>query len=401
MRKLFLLLLCILLLSGCGGAETPTAGGEQAGSEADSLAPTEVRKDQLHEDCVMTTEYPVYGPDVDTVTVLMENRSEELLETGAVFSVEVDLGKGGESDWFRLEPAGGGDLCWIAIAYGVEPGGTLALQCNLSCFDRSAFADGHFRIVKTVGDKVCAAEFTVSGDAPITADTPYGFAPLEDLPSDYTAEAAAADGCVVFATGKDAENSDAMDTFLTKAALDIPCQVRLARFAADGTVTVEDVVHEDISGIGCRLTYRRWENGEAEPVRYFSFLNTDGWYIYLSDALVWNDSRGAEPLELLAGDEAEPYMAAVQSWADALAEGNVIRCRVWNPTGTACAGLGEIDGPLEYSVCTPGEGRSHTLTGVPDAAAITAAGWEDDKTLILTVTDATDGSVTAVRRVID
>ena len=48
-----------------------------------------------------------------------------------------------------------------------------------------------------------------------------------------------------------------------------------------------------------------------------------------------------EPLELLAGDEAEPYMAAIQDWADAMAEGNATRCRVWNPSGTACGGLTE------------------------------------------------------------
>ena len=401
MKQLLSVLLCVLLLSGCGVAETAPADEGQSGSggEADILPLTEVRKGNLSGECVMTTEYPAYGPDVDTVTVLIENRSEEPLETGADFDLEVDLGKGGEFDWFRLEPAGGGDLCWIAIAYVVEPGGTLALQCYLPCYDRSSFTGGHFRIVKTVGGKVCTAEFTVSEDAPITADTPYGFAPLEGLPADYTAEAAAADGCVVFAVGKDVENGEAMATFLTKVALNIPCQVRLARFAADGTVTVEDVVHEEISGIGCRLAYRRRENGEAEPVRYFSFLNTDGWYIYLSDALVWNNSRVAEPLELLAGDEAEPYMADVQAWADARAENNVTRCRVWNPSGTACGSLTEE--PLEYSVCTPGEGRGYVLTDVPDTASITAVGWEDDRTLVLTVTDAADGSVTAVRRVID
>ena len=74
-KRLLSILLCAVLLSGCGAAETPSAGGEKASGGADSLAPTEVRKDQLSEDCVMTTEYPAYGPDVDTVTVLLENRS--------------------------------------------------------------------------------------------------------------------------------------------------------------------------------------------------------------------------------------------------------------------------------------------------------------------------------------
>ena len=86
MRKLLSLLLCVLLLSGCGGVEMPSAADSGTGGGADSLAVTEVRTDRLSGDCVMTTEYPAYGPDVDTVTVLIGNRSEELLETGGIYS---------------------------------------------------------------------------------------------------------------------------------------------------------------------------------------------------------------------------------------------------------------------------------------------------------------------------
>ena len=136
MRRIALFLLCALLC-GCGTRSPQTGNPAESrqemasdGGGADNLEMTDVRERWLSTDCVMTTEYPAYSPDVDTVTVLLENRSEEWVETGAPFTLEVDLGQGGEFSWFRLEPAGGGELSWIAIAYTVAPGGTLALQCN-------------------------------------------------------------------------------------------------------------------------------------------------------------------------------------------------------------------------------------------------------------------------------
>lgn len=395
MRRIALFLLCALLC-GCGTrspqADSPAESRQEMDSDgggADNLEMTDVRERWLSTDCVMTTEYPAYSPDVDTVTVLLENRSEEWVETGAPFTLEVDLGQGGEFSWFRLEPAGGDELSWIAIAYTVAPGGTLALQCNLDCYDRSIFTGGHFRIVKSVGEGICTAEFTVSEDAPITAERPYGFGPLAEIPVDYAPETAAEEGCVVFAMGQSVQNGKAMETFLTKASLGMSCQLRLARFRADGALSVEDVIHEKVPGIGGRLTYRRWENGTAESDRYFSFLHTDGWTISLSNALVWNDDRAGGSQPLLAGDEAAPYMAAVQAWADGLAESNATRCRVWNGEGSACGGLDEE--PLSFSVCTPGRGMAHAVPDVPDTAEITAIDWQDEDTLCLTVTDSLTG----------
>lgn len=396
MKRIFAVLLCAALLCSCGvesGTSAPADSHPETTEEqkggADGLAPTEVGEVLRDTGCVITTEHPAYGPDVETVTVLLENRSDAVLETGAAFSLEVDLRDG---DWRQLKPSS--DLCWIAIAYVVQPGETMALQCNLLAFDRSSFNNGRFRIVKSVGDGVCTAEFTVSDDAPITAERPYGFVPLEDLPDTYSVGEAEADGCLVFSTGQPAKDEAAMHTFLTKIGLGIPCQLRILRCPLGESATLEDVIYENISGVGGRFTYRRMEKESVTEEQYYSYLNTDAWSIYLSDALLWNDSRAGEPLALLAGDEAAPYMAAIQTLVDAQMMANVTRCRVWNASGTACAGLTEE--PLEFSVSTPGKGSLRTVEDAEIGAAITNITWTDEDTLLLELTNASGGA--AARR---
>ena len=77
----------------------------------------------------------------------------------------------------------------------------------------------------------------VAEDAPITAERPYGFRPLTEIPADYAPETAAEEGCVVFAMGRPVQNGEAMDAFLTKASLGMSCQLRLARQQAEAAVS--------------------------------------------------------------------------------------------------------------------------------------------------------------------
>ncbi len=67
-----------------------------------------------------------------------------------------------------------------AIGYALEPGGTMALTCGFDLFKEMP-ETGTYRLVKTVGGQTLYAEFEL-GDSPYTAETPYGFIPLEDLP---------------------------------------------------------------------------------------------------------------------------------------------------------------------------------------------------------------------------
>jgi hypothetical protein len=337
----------------------------------------------------MTAEWPAYPDLGSTVYVILRNDSGEEVTTGSEFALEVDLGSGGAFDWRRLTVKP--NVSWTAIEYVIAPGGAMALACHLSAYESSFLTDGHFRVVKDVGEQVCTAEFTVSGDAPISADAPYGFLPLEDLPADYGGEDAVADGCVVLRTGQSPINGDAIDLFLEKVGLGIPCQLRMARLTTEGALELEDVTYEYMSGAGGRFSWR-WDNSRDGfamtpqiSAAYYSYLQTDGQDIYLSNAVERSHSYGASSLRWLSGEEAAPYVAAVQALTEDTLQSSGIRCRVWSDDGTQYAGL-IADEPLEFCYGGAGYGDTCSLTAYDGLEQeILGIGWADDHTLLLQV----------------
>ncbi len=397
-----------LSLTACGG--TPAADGAAesapAPAEADSLAQTTVQEASPDVGCAMTTEWSEYAPGVETVTVLLENRSEQAWETGADFYVEADLGQNGSPSWRRLEPADGEGVSFIAIAYGVEPHDTLALSCWLPSYDFSRFPEGRFRIVKTISRQEkgvwvrenLAAEFTIAAGAPVTPKRPYGFAPLEDLPPDYTAELAAADGCVVFPNGGEPVNGEAVDAFLKKVSLEIPCQLRIARRTTEGALVLEDIVYENFNGVsGGRYLWRRDDTRDGfalspdiGPVSYWSFLIADRRGIALSDSIDGSHSYGVPDLVALFHDEVTVQQSeAVSATDEALMESNATRFRVWSADGTRWAAL--TDEPLEFAFGGEGHGETHSLADYDGLdREILGVSWADDHTLSLSVRQSED-----------
>lgn len=404
--NIFPALALALSLTACGAA--PAAGGMAesvpAPAEADSLAQTTVREAGPDVGCAMTTEWSEYAPGVETVTVLLENRSDQAWETGADFSVEVDLGQNGSPSWYRLEPADGEGVYFIAIAYGVEPHDTLALSCWLPGYDFSRFPEGRFRIVKTISRREkgvwvrenLAAEFTITAGAPVTPERPYGFAPLEDLPPDYTAEMAGEDGCVVFPKSGEIVNGDAVDAFLQKAALGIPCQLRIARFTDEGAIVLEDIVYENFNGVsGGRYLWRRDDSRDGfsaspgiDPTSYWSYLIADRRGIALSSSVDSSHSYGVPDLVVLFNSEATiEQTEAVAAMDDALMADNVTRFQVWSPDGTQWAAL--TDEPLEFAWGGEGHGETHSLADYDGLdAEILGVSWADEHTLSLVVRQA-------------
>lgn len=63
-----------------------------------------------------------------------------------------------------------------------RPGEKQAFPCILSLFDYDFSGGGTFRVIKEIGEYTAAAEFTLTKGAVISAETPYGFGPMEEVP---------------------------------------------------------------------------------------------------------------------------------------------------------------------------------------------------------------------------
>ena len=377
----------LLSLAGCGGEGETTM--ESSGGPEDSLDLTDVRSAQLDEELTLTAEWPSYASLDATVYVVLENNSKETVTSGSEFSLERDMGGGGEFSWYQLELKE--NAGWTAIEYVIPPGESMAFACNLSVYDTAFLTDGHFRIVKWAGGKMCVAEFTVSDDATVSEDAPYGFGPLENLPGGYSA-AAASENDVVY-TGSGGENEAAVGTFLRKVGLDIPCQLRVVQDYGEGTPMVLDVVYEN-----SHFLWRMLQGGYITERRY-AYVVTDGQDLYLSNGADWENTENYHSKKTLLVPEGMALPSAivqVRELTETRLEGNGARYRVWSADGEWDAMLTETSTEFGVGWQKPGEGSSGQMYDLNQwdglETAITDLQWQENGTLLL-VCETVNGGI--------
>ncbi len=379
MKKIFACLLCVLLLAGCGAKENPAEEG---------LAPE--TKENMQENEIqapgtglfLEMEHAVYDPSLTRYTYFLRNDTEETVEFGEDYAIQRQE-DGSWRDLTRVENAG-----FTAIGYALEPGGTVALTCGFDLYEEKPEGET-YRLVKHVGGETLYAEFKI-GDSPYTAETPYGFGPLEELPEDYGA-ASASDTDVVF-TGDGVQNDGLAEEFLYKVSLGVPCQLRTLQDYGEGLPMVIDVIFENDS-----FLWRMWSDGKIYEKRY-AYIVTDGGDLYLSNGADWENtvSRDSEKAFLLPeGTAAWLVPAAEDMTADRLA-GNAARYRVWSPDGVWDAMLTEE--PTEFGVGwqKPGEGSRGGMYDLQDwdglETAILSLAWQEDGRLRLDCETVTGGT---------
>lgn len=383
-RSILPALALALSLTACGGtpaadgAET-AAGAPEAGAVQASADKTEAGNDSL----TIETEWPEYAPGVERVWFTLTNNGTETLSTGVDYHLQYKYGP-----LWRTAPERP-DTGWIALGLEVQPGETIALSCWLGMYELDFTKYQEYRIEK----HGAYGYFRLTADAPVTPERPCGFAPLEDLPRDYTAEMAAADGCAVFPNAGGPVNADAVDAFLQKAALGIPCQLRIARFTTEGAIVLEDIVYENFNGVsGGRYLWRRDDSRDGfsaspgiDPTSYWSYLIADRRGIALSSSVDSSHSYGVPDLVVLFNNEVTiEQTEAVAAMDDALMESNSTRFRVWSPDGTQWAAL--TDEPLEFAYGGEGHGESRSLADYDGLdAEILGVSWADEHTLSLVV----------------
>ena len=368
MKRIGICLLALLVLAGCGGKEADT-GEPQAGQEPSggsfSLG--------------MATEWEAYDPSVETIwCILSDEGSGEPLEFGAEYRLEVQT----DSGWEQVPLAE--DAAWEQVLYTLEPNRQWAFACSLSLFDYD-FTDGDYRVVKEVGGLPCTAEFTLETGAAVSAETPYGFGPMEEVPEYGDPGELAASGAVVF-TEAGTENADAAETFLDKVSLGIPCQLRTLQSYYESWPMLIDVIYENGS-----FLWRMRTGGEITEKR-FSYIVTDGTDVYLSNGADWTatEAYDSDRAFLVPSGSGSGLLSVAQELMGGQTTGNTAWYRVWTQDGGQSAFLTRT--PTEFGVEGPGGGSLYDLGNwYDDAPSITGLAWQADGTLRLTCETAAGG----------
>ena len=366
MKRIWICLLALLVLAGCGEQETDA--GEPPAEQETSSGSFSLELD---------TEWDVYDPSAEEIWCILSYEGEgDPLEFGAEYRLEVQTDSGWEQVPF-VEGTG-----WDSVLYTLHVRESWAFPCVHSLFDYS-FTDGTYRVVKEIGDQTLTAEFTLTEGAAISAETPYGFGPMEDLPEDWDTAEAAASGAVVF-TEAGMENADAAETFLQKVSLGIPSQLRTLQNYYESWPMLIDVIYENDS-----FRWRMRTGGELTEKR-FSYIVTDGTDVYLSNGADWDSTErydSDKAFLLPSGSGGDLVPAAQELMADQTA-GSTTRYRIWSADGVWDASLTETATEFGVGWQRPGEGSSGSLYDLGDwydeAPAITGLAWQADGTLRLT-----------------
>ena len=376
MRRIWICLLALLVLAGCGEQETDA--GEPPAEQETSSGSFSLELD---------TEWDVYDPSAEEIWCILSYEGEgDPLEFGAEYRLEVQTDSGWEQVPF-VEGTG-----WDSVLYTLHVGESWAFPCVLSLFDYS-FTDGTYRVVKEIGDQTLTAEFTLTEGAAISAETPYGFGPMEDLPEDWDTAEAAAIGAVVF-TEAGVENADAAETFLQKVSLGIPSQLRTLQNYYESWPMLIDVIYD-----GSSFLWRMRTGGEITEKR-FSYIVTDGTDVYLSNGADWDSTEryDSDKAFLLPSGSGSALVPKAQEMMEDQTAGNITRYRIWSADGVWDAAL--TGNAAEFSVGweKPGEGSGGSLHNIRSwydgALSIKGISWQADGTLRLTCETAGGGART-------
>jgi len=334
-------------------------------------------------------QYPVYAQDIGVIQLLITNGSEEDLSFDS--SWELEYRRDGE--WRKIPFLD--DIAWDDLLYLLPAGNSRVFDADLRLLNFD-FPDGNYRFLKKLNYTVYAAEFSI-GKSAVSAASPYGYIPLENLPKKYSAKDAEKDG-VLFEDSDPEQCSTVLNTFFAQLSSGMNTQIRLGE-TEDKKLTLIDIIAQKHMGSWRFLI--RWDETRAGgelTQEYYSHMVTDGKRFALSNQPVWeSDSRTQVLLKLLRKIEWLGQENAIRLLQEMNEEEGMCLPLFWSPDGMAAILLSET--PLEFSVSRQsanggGRGYMDDIADVPGMEAIREVVWEADGDTVVFVCSSEEEAMT-------
>ena len=337
-------------------------------------------------DVELAIEYPVYDSSVTSYNYAITNNTEDTITFGQAYSIEIYA----DGAWKALPLLE--DVGWDDIGYEAAPGESVTNAFSFWQYDFTV-VDGTYRLIKsvTMGDgeaRLLCREFTIGqGEDAGEAGRADGV-PLEELPEEIDLETFDCDLATDSVGTILAGSQERVSAFLDRVAQGTPATLRLVTLTREGDPVIYDVVYENdhflyrVDGTRDRFADSEEKTAGIYEQRY-SYLVTDGEYLYLSDyASLDNASLEGRRLEagstviLCLGNfqDGEGLGEKVARMTEQRLSDNSALARYWSEDGTYWVDLtAEKD---TFSVSTKGYGAGRTLPAqAGEDAEIYTAQW--------------------------
>lgn len=310
---------------------------------------------------ILTTENRSYDKSVESFTYWISNYGEEPVTCSTEYAIEVKEGDG----WYSLPQAedyAGGDG---GEAITVAPGESATGKFSFWQYDYEV-TEGTYRLIMTIGGRLHRTYFSIGTSEDLEAD-PYGYGTLESLPETLDLEDLTYDIAINSAGTLIGGSEEHVIIFLKKVADGTDGMLRIVSYGLSGQPVLYDVIYENDHFL-CRKDASR-DGGEAVTQQRYSFLVTDGDYIYLSNQATLEEKAlsgrriEADRFAILTGSDFSAWdtmVELVEQMTEDRLETDATLARYWSEDGTYWVNL--TADPKDYTVSSSKHGMSRTLT---------------------------------------
>ena len=331
-------------------------------------------------DAVMSAQYEKYNRSTNEIYLRITNQSEN---GTLLYDTDYTLERLYENEWYSAVCT----QCFEPAARQLGPLETLGERISLQF--AGGLSDGHYRIVKQLGQGKYSAQFDIQQGG-YDSSRLSGYTPLDELPAEYSVEMALQYGDFTAMDDGGMANENKLVEFLSTAGENIPCKLRITHFTQNGYAAIEDVVFNGKYYYVQTDDSRAAEQQQETPVSRYSYImlytdgekigimlannyiklpaageyaNTQG-YVLLDDIQILNDADSAKEKVIALMDEEAPL-------------------KVYSPDGLKFVSYLQGKKTVNYEV----DAQSQYGSGIilpDDCAEVVALEWRDHSVVVIT-----------------